>query len=350
MARSVYVAPTAEQAREDQARFEAAFDRSRIFNERSAPIDPRTGEAAQGFEYYQDRYLKGGTCRHDFRWEQLEVIGDPARVIEQITLLRGRRVRQPAVRLRQHPADAAGGDEEGHALLRRRGHARLPLSLPEEPHDPQLSHAVATSSPSTPAAARGVTAVVDGDVRLTYPDSTPGSPGSRTPWPPRGVDGRRPGAVARPELHAVLELLLACSRLGAVFCPANWRQSADELRFVLDDLDPAASSSGNRPATTADAGRRLRRDWAPAGDRRTRTARWRAAGGLTDARSRIPPRSRDTAPVLALYTAAFDGRPNAALLSSAALLAHSASLLVVRQMEPGLHLPRTTARCSTWAR
>jgi alkanesulfonate monooxygenase SsuD/methylene tetrahydromethanopterin reductase-like flavin-dependent oxidoreductase (luciferase family) len=88
VARSVYVAPTVEQAREDQARFEAAFDRSRIFNERSAPIDPRTGKAAQGFEYYQDRYLKGGSVSNDFRWEQLEVIGDPARVIEQISVLR----------------------------------------------------------------------------------------------------------------------------------------------------------------------------------------------------------------------------------------------------------------------
>jgi len=88
VARSVYVAPTVEQAREDQARFEASFDRSRIFNERSAPIDPMTGKAAQGFEYYQDRYLKGGSVSADFRWEQLEVIGDPARVIDQITLLR----------------------------------------------------------------------------------------------------------------------------------------------------------------------------------------------------------------------------------------------------------------------
>ncbi|MFI7424573.1 LLM class flavin-dependent oxidoreductase [Nonomuraea sp. NPDC049684] len=88
VARSVYVAPTLERAREDQARFEASFDRSRIFNERSAPIDARTGKAAQGFEYYQDRYLKGGSVSPDFRWEQLEVIGDPARVIEQISLLR----------------------------------------------------------------------------------------------------------------------------------------------------------------------------------------------------------------------------------------------------------------------
>ncbi|MDP9861102.1 MULTISPECIES: LLM class flavin-dependent oxidoreductase [Streptosporangium] len=87
VARSVYVAATAERAREDQARFEAMFDRSRIFNERSAPIDPRTGRAAQGFEYYQDRYLKGGSVSNDFRWEQLEVIGDPERVVGQIRLL-----------------------------------------------------------------------------------------------------------------------------------------------------------------------------------------------------------------------------------------------------------------------
>lgn len=41
------------------------------------------------------------------------------------------------------------------------------------------------------------------------------------------------------------------------------------------------------------------------------------------------------APVLALYTAAFDGWPNAALLGHAALLAHGMSLLHIRQMEPG---------------
>ncbi|OUC91464.1 LLM class flavin-dependent oxidoreductase [Streptosporangium minutum] len=87
VARSVYVAATVERAREDQARFETMFDRSRIFNEKSSPIDPRTGKAAQGFEYYQDRYLKGGAVSNDFRWEQLEVIGDPERVVGQIRLL-----------------------------------------------------------------------------------------------------------------------------------------------------------------------------------------------------------------------------------------------------------------------
>ena len=35
------------------------------------------------------------------------------------------------------------------------------------------------------------------------------------------------------------ELLLACCKIGAMFCPANWRQQPDELAFVIDDLAPA---------------------------------------------------------------------------------------------------------------
>jgi alkanesulfonate monooxygenase SsuD/methylene tetrahydromethanopterin reductase-like flavin-dependent oxidoreductase (luciferase family) len=85
--RSVYVAATTEQARADQARFEAMFDRSRIFNKQSAPIDSKTGEVAKGFEFWQDKYLKGGTVGNDFRWEQLEIIGDPERVIGQIKMV-----------------------------------------------------------------------------------------------------------------------------------------------------------------------------------------------------------------------------------------------------------------------
>jgi hypothetical protein len=54
---------------------------------RSAPFDSKTGEVAKGFEYYQDRYLKGGTVGADFRWDQLEIIGDPERVINQIKMV-----------------------------------------------------------------------------------------------------------------------------------------------------------------------------------------------------------------------------------------------------------------------
>lgn len=86
--RIVWVAPSNEQAREDQIRFDAGFDRERIFNERSAPIDKQTNEIAKGFEFWQGRYLKTGTVDTDFRWNQQEIIGDPERVIAQIQGLR----------------------------------------------------------------------------------------------------------------------------------------------------------------------------------------------------------------------------------------------------------------------
>ncbi|WP_017623349.1 LLM class flavin-dependent oxidoreductase [Nocardiopsis chromatogenes] len=85
--RSVYVAPSAGQAREDLERFEASFDRTRIFNERSAPLDRRTGEVAQGFEYWQNRYMKGAEVGTDDRWERLEVVGGPERVVGQVRAL-----------------------------------------------------------------------------------------------------------------------------------------------------------------------------------------------------------------------------------------------------------------------
>jgi probable F420-dependent oxidoreductase len=87
VSRAVWLAPTVEQAKADQAHFEASFDRSRIFNEKSAPIDSKTGKVAKGFEFWEGRYLKGGQVGNDFRWEQLEVIGDPKRVIGQIAML-----------------------------------------------------------------------------------------------------------------------------------------------------------------------------------------------------------------------------------------------------------------------
>lgn len=86
--RTVYVADTNAKARRDMQDFEASFDRSKITSRQSAPIDSKTGEIAKGYEFWQDRYLKGGTISDDFRWDQLEIIGDPERVIEQIKLIR----------------------------------------------------------------------------------------------------------------------------------------------------------------------------------------------------------------------------------------------------------------------
>ncbi|MGW0810012.1 AMP-binding protein [Nonomuraea sp. NPDC002799] len=187
-------------------------------------------------------------------------------------------------------------------------------------HNLTLSDVLADHARSRPQ----VTAVVDGAVRLTYPELDDRVSRLAAALAARGVSAGDRVLWLGQNAHAVLELLLACSRLGAVCCPANWRQSADELRFVLSDLSPAVVVW-----EPSDALRPLRDEatWVAAGDEYERLV---ASGTPQDF-----PQVADTEPVLALYTAAFDGRPNAALLSSAALVAHATSLLVIRQMEPG---------------
>jgi alkanesulfonate monooxygenase SsuD/methylene tetrahydromethanopterin reductase-like flavin-dependent oxidoreductase (luciferase family) len=85
--RSVYIAETNEQAKADLTKFELGFDRSKIVNKQSAPVDSKTGEIAEGFEFWQNRYMKGGSVSDDFRWDQLEIAGDPERVINQVKAL-----------------------------------------------------------------------------------------------------------------------------------------------------------------------------------------------------------------------------------------------------------------------
>ncbi|MFD1937397.1 AMP-binding protein [Nonomuraea mangrovi] len=196
-------------------------------------------------------------------------------------------------------------------------------------HSLTLSDVLAEHARSRPQ----VTAVVDGEVRLSYPELD-----ARVTRLARALKGRGVTAGERvlwlgQNSHAVLELLLACSRLGAIFCPANWRQSTDELRFVVEDLAPAVVVWERSEAAAPLATEAWVEDYAALVEEAS--AAEFPTPATPDPAMPGSPGPDDTVPVLALYTAAFDGRPNAALLSSAALLAHSTSLLVVRQMEPG---------------
>ncbi|MFD8558129.1 AMP-binding protein [Streptosporangium canum] len=248
-------------------------------------------------------------------------------------------------------------------------------------HRLTLSDVLAEHARSRPR----VTAVVDGEVRLTYPELDERVTRLADALAARGVTaGDRVLWLGRNG-HPVLELLLASSRLGAIFCPANWRQSADELSFVVDDLTPkvvvweqseaAAPLSDDGWILAGDGYEAFLSSGSPAARREGAAdalpgdptgARPEAPGGpltdgaahpvldgaahpaepggpllggavrqVLDGAARPAEPGDDTLPVLALYTAAFDGRPNAALLSSAALVAHSTALLVVRQMEDG---------------
>ncbi len=165
------------------------------------------------------------------------------------------------------------------------------------------------------------TAVVDGGLRLTYPELDDGVNRLAIALHARGVgEGDRILWIGQNSCR-ILEGLLAAAKLGAMFCPANWRQSADELAFVISDLDPAVVV------------------WQEAeiGDT-VRAARTQAgAGALWLQHDATGPDSYDafvsgaptvdpgfdvdpSSSLLVMYTAAFSGRPNGAMLSHTALI------------------------------
>ncbi|WP_372524587.1 AMP-binding protein [Piscinibacter sp.] len=132
----------------------------------------------------------------------------------------------------------------------------------------------------------------------------------------------------------VLEGIIAAGMLGAMFCPANWRQTADEMAFVIDDLEPRVivwQSAEIGPAVQA------ARDKA-----RHRGALWLALDGDGPgsyehfvAHGPLAPREVNTdpdLPALIVYTAAFDGRPNGAMLSQTAMMWQSLALIDIQDL------------------
>jgi long-chain acyl-CoA synthetase len=124
-----------------------------------------------------------------------------------------------------------------------------------------------------------------------------------------------------------LELLVAAGRLGAVLCPINWRQSPDEISFVLDDLRPRVVVFD--PALFEGRG--------------MADSEWIASLGEADdeyelllesgSGGTLPDFVGEEQPVLLLYTAAFRGRPNGALLSHRALISHALVLGLQRRVD-----------------
>lgn len=133
--------------------------------------------------------------------------------------------------------------------------------------------------------------------------------------------------------HVVLEGLLACARLGAMFCPLNWRQTADEIAFVIDDLEPRVVIWQEREIGAAVQQAKAQAQWQP--------AQWiafdvKGAGGYedyvvhapkTDALAAVGGVSDPALPCLLMYTGAFSGRPNGALLSQASFLWQNLSIV-----------------------
>jgi acyl-CoA synthetase (AMP-forming)/AMP-acid ligase II len=134
--------------------------------------------------------------------------------------------------------------------------------------------------------------------------------------------------------HRLFESLFAAAKLGGIVVPANWRQTAPELAFQIDDVDPrvifwqdeeigeavrearAAATSG-APWFQHDA----------TGDETYES--FLARGAAHDPEVEVDPMS----PVLAIYTAAFGGRPNGALLSHLGFILENLTVASLQRLD-----------------
>jgi acyl-CoA synthetase (AMP-forming)/AMP-acid ligase II len=120
----------------------------------------------------------------------------------------------------------------------------------------------------------------------------------------------------------VMEALLASARVGAIFCPANWRWSVDEIAFALEDFDPKIVFWQN--SEVGDANRAARANWKPEGnwichDGYEGEDSYEALIAQTPSEIDFAPIETST-PLLGIYTAGFSGKPGAALLSHESLI------------------------------
>lgn len=165
-------------------------------------------------------------------------------------------------------------------------------------------------------------ATVEGEVRLSWPELDRRINRLANVLSKQGVgQGDRILWLGQNSFR-LLETLLAAAKLGALFCPANWRQSSAEILHVLQDLQPRVviwqQAEVGQQATAA------REQYAGAclwiqHDAPDGYEALLAQTSDIDQELRIDPEL----PLLALYTAAFGGSPNAAQLSHSALISQA---------------------------
>ncbi|MGH9137569.1 MAG: AMP-binding protein [Acidimicrobiales bacterium] len=165
------------------------------------------------------------------------------------------------------------------------------------------------------------TAVVDGDVRLTWPELDDRVSRLASALTSHGVKHGERLLWLGQNSWRLLELLAAAARTGTVCVPANWRQSASELAWVVTDSAPAVTVW--QDAEIGEAVRAAREESGAPGlwlqhdaDGPGSYEAFLATGDPAGVDYEVDP----SWPVLMLYTAAFTGNPNGALLSHWAVL------------------------------
>lgn len=181
------------------------------------------------------------------------------------------------------------------------------------------------------------TAAVDGESRFTWPELDDRINQLCSALRAQGVGKGDVVLWMGQNSFRILECLGAAAKLGAVCCVANWRSSAEELAFVLTDSAPSvviwqdeevgdAVSGAREIAGSAESDALWLRHDAPPGDPNSYEG-FLAAGEASDPEGAGDPEDgsepsivNEADPALMLYTAAFTGTPNGALLTHSGLL------------------------------
>lgn len=132
----------------------------------------------------------------------------------------------------------------------------------------------------------------------------------------------------------VLEGVVAAGMLGAMFCPANWRQTAAELAFVIDDLEPRVivwqhAEIGGAVQAAREQAQHREALWLALDADGPGSYEHFVAGGPSAQRTY---NTDADLPALIIYTAAFDGRPNGAMLSQTAMMWQSLALIDIQDL------------------
>lgn len=167
-------------------------------------------------------------------------------------------------------------------------------------------------------------AAVDGDLRLTFQELDIRVNRLATALRAKGIGAGDRLLWLGQNSVKLLELLLAAAKLGAIACPANWRMSVHEIKATVADFDPKVVFW--QEVEIGEAHRTVRMGWSEG-------RLWvQHDGSDHDCFNALLEQGTDSdpdlpvdpdRPLLAIYTAAFSGQPNAALLSHTAILLQS---------------------------
>jgi acyl-CoA synthetase (AMP-forming)/AMP-acid ligase II len=176
-------------------------------------------------------------------------------------------------------------------------------------------------------------ALICGDFRLTYPEMD-----ERVNRLANALQAEGFGRGDRilwlgQNCHRVMEGLLAAAKVGGVFCPVNWRQTAQELEFVINDVDPRVViwqeeeiGDSVRAAREATSSKSLWLQHDATGEESYEALL--ASGSADDPTIEVDP----SHPVLQLYTAAFTGKPNGAQLSHTAIVTQNLIMAMLQEI------------------